>query len=174
MRLADFAFPTALTEIQLGVSQDGQLLGTLSATGSLDVPNVKAGALYLVALSTPTGQAGGVFEIDVAPAGSTTTVFDATQGVGNLFSSRKVSATGSTAFRVALTDLAFPRTFKDLGAIVSRGADVIGKVLNSSQFDFNATPGNYFVTFIATPDATEPTKAGTYGIRVAESRRCRP
>jgi hypothetical protein len=169
VRLADFAFPGALTDVQLGISQEGQLLGTLSGAGSVDVANVKAGSsLYLLALASPAVEAGGVFGIDVTAAGGSTPVFEATQGVDNLFQSRQVSATGSTAFRVTLTDLGFPHTFKDLGAIVTRGATVVGKVLNSASFDFNATPGNYFINFIATPDPTELTKAGTYGIRVAD------
>jgi hypothetical protein len=166
VRLADFAFPAAFSAAQLGASQNGTLLGSLNAAGSLDLPNVAIGKLFLVALAAPTNTGGGVFGVDVAPTGGSTPVFEVTQGVGNLFNSRKVSATGTTAYRVTLTDVAFPHTFNELGAVVTRGAETLGKVLNSAQFDFNAAPGNYFINFIATPDATE--KAGTYGIRVAE------
>jgi hypothetical protein len=63
----------------------------------------------------------------------------------------------------------FPVAFSELGAIATRGADRLGTVLSGStpggsHFDFDATPGNYFVSFVATPNPTE--NAGTYGIIV--------
>jgi MYXO-CTERM domain-containing protein len=166
VRLADFGFPAAFSAVQVGASQDGSLLGTLAAAGTLNLPNVSTGKLFVVVIAAPAGTAGGVFGIDVAATSGGTPLFEATQGVGNLFQSRKVSAPGSTAFRVNITDVGFPKDFKEIGAIVTRGAETVGKVYNGGEFDFNASAGNYFITFIATADEVE--KAGTYGIHVAD------
>lgn len=166
VRLADFAFPDAFSAMQLGASQNGSLLGTLSAAGTLELPNVEAGKLFLAVLAQPSGTAGGVFGIDVAASGGGATLYETTQGVENLFQSRKVTAPDTTAYRVTLTDVKFPTALSDFGAIVTRGADTIGKVYNGGQFDFDASAGNYFVSFVATPNATE--QAGTYGIHVAD------
>ena len=166
VRLADFEFPAGFSAAQLGASQGSVLLGQLSAAGSLDLANVAAGPLFIVVLAQPTNPKGGLFGVDLTPAAGGAPVFETTQGVGNLFQARKISVTGTSAYRVTLTDLGFPVTFDELGAVVTRGAAAVGTVLNSSHFDFNATAGNYFINFIATPDATE--NAGTYGIRVAE------
>jgi len=175
VRLADFKFPEQLTAAQLAVAQSGNLLGTLSAPGSLDI-NPVAGRLFLVVIAEPGSANGGVLGVDVTPAAGGAAVFEATQGVGNLFQSRKISVTAPGPFRVTLQDVGFPVQFTSLGAVVTRGAEALGKVLSGSQtggtspvsakFDFDATPGSYFVNFIATPNSTE--NAGTYGLRVAD------
>jgi len=164
-RLADFAFPARFTSVQLAVAQSGSLLGTLSAPGSLDI-TAAAGRLFLVVLAQPSTSSGGVLGVDVSPAAGGSAVIEATQGVGNLFQARKITASGNAGYRVTLTDVGFPHTFKELGAVVTRGATPVGTVLGSTHFDFDATAGNYIVNFIATPDETE--NAGTYGILVAD------
>lgn len=164
VRLADFVFPTRLTAAQLAVVQGGNTLGTLSAPGSVDV-TAAAGRLFVVLLAEASAPGGGLLGVDVAPTSGGGTVFETTQGIGNLFQSRKVSATGAATYRVALTDVGFPAPFLELRMAVTRAATPVVTLLGNSQFDFDATAGNYFVNFIATPDPTE--NAGTYGIRVA-------
>jgi hypothetical protein len=169
LRLADFAFPASFTAVQVAASQSGALLGTLSASGPLDLPNVAAGKLFIVVLAQQTAGSSGVFGLDLAPAAGGATVFDATQGVGNLFQSRKISVPTAGSYRVTVQDVGFPVAFRELGAVATRGADRLGTVLSGStaggsHFDFDATPGNYFVSFVATPDPAE--NAGTYGIVV--------
>jgi hypothetical protein len=176
VRLADFAFPATFTTVQLAVAQSGgAILGTLSAAGSVDV-TAAAGRLVIVALAKPSTASGGVLGIDVTPAQGGAAVFEVTQGVGSLFQARKVSVPATGTYRVTLQDVGFPTTFTELGSVVTRGAERFGTVLGgapgagnaptSVHFDFAATAGNYFVNFIATPNATE--NAGTYGIRVAD------
>ncbi len=173
VRLADFSFPSGLTATQLAVAQSGTILGSLSAPGTLDLTNVAAGHLFIVALAQASTASGGVLGIDVTPTAGGAAAFEVTQGVGNLFQSRKVSVPAAGSYRVSVQDLGFPISFKELGAVVTRGAERLGTVLSGSSsgttpagthFDFDATVGNYFVTFIATPDVTA--NAGTYGILV--------
>ena len=166
VRVADFGFPSRFTALQLGASQGGSLLGTLTTEGSLNLTSVAAGRLFVVVVGAPGTASGGVLGLDVTPAAGGSPVFEVTQGVGNLFQARKVTVPAAGAYRVTLTDLAFPDTFNDLGAVVTRGAEAVGTILNSAQFDFTATPGNYFVNFIAIADPVE--NAGTYGVRVAD------
>lgn len=164
--LTDFEFPGALTAMQLAVAQSGTVLGTLSTAGTLELPNVAIGKLFLFVLAQPTGASGGALGVDVVPAAGGAAVFEATQGVNALFKSRKVTAASAVTYRASLTDVEFPKKFADLAAVITRGTQKLGVVLGSAHTDFDATPGNYFITFIATPDAAET--AGTYGIRIAD------
>jgi hypothetical protein len=55
-------------------------------------------------------------------------------------------------------------------AIVTRGADRFGSIINSGKFSFNAAPGDYIVSFLAGPAPIQPgakQSAGTFGISVA-------
>ena len=151
---------------QLAVAQSGVVLGTLSAPGTLELPTVAAGRLFLFVLAQTTVPSGGLLGVDVVPAAGGATVFETTQGIGALFDSRKLSALGNASYRVTLTDVEFPKKFADLAAVITRGTQKLGVVLGTTSTDFEATPGNYFITLIATPDAAE--KAGTYGVRVAD------
>jgi hypothetical protein len=110
-----------------------------------------------------------VFGIDLAPSAGGATVFDATQGVGALFQTRKVSVLAAGTYRVSVQDVGFPAPFTEFGALATRGAERLGTIVSgssagSSFFDFDATPGNYFISFVAKPNTTD--NAGTYGIVV--------
>jgi len=166
VHLADFEFPGRVTGTQLAVAQAGagSLLGSLSAPGTLELPTVAAGRVFIFVLAQPTTNSGGLIGVDMVPAAGGDALFETTQGVGALFDSRKVSAPGAASYRVSLTDVEFPKKFADLSAAITRGTQKLGVVLGSTHTDFDATAGNYFITLIATPDATET--AGTYGVRV--------
>jgi hypothetical protein len=166
VRLADFNFPAPFTGSKLAAAQSGVLLGSLDAPGALNLANVAVGRLFLVVLAQPAAVAGGLFGVDVTPAGAGATIFEATQGVGNLSTSRKVSVSAAARYRVKVTDVQFPAAFGQFSAIVTRGADTSVAIFGSDQFDFAATPGNYLVNFIAQPDPAE--NAGTYGLQVTQ------
>jgi hypothetical protein len=165
LRLADYQFPELFQSVRLALVQGHSVLGTpLTTPGTADV-TTGAGAIHLLAFATPTAQ-GGLFGVDLAKVAGGATVFETTQGVGRSFSSRKLIVASNLRYDVTVGDVAFPANFTNLAAAVTRGSDRIGFIYGSGTFDFPATAGNYFLNFIAQPDANE--QAGTYSIRVAE------
>ena len=171
VRLTDFEFPAPFAPLSLAASQSGALNGTLSAPGSLDL-NLTAGRVFVLVIAKPSAAGGALFGIDLTAASGGDALFETTQGVGSLFSMRKVNIATAGQYNVSLTDLAFPKRFLDLSAVVTRGADRAGSIFGGGTFSFAATPGNYFVNFIAQGDLLDASKsldqkAGTYAISVA-------
>lgn len=188
-RLGDFQFPAALSSARLAVVQNGAIVaktdvGNPGPTLSLDLANLAVGRVTTLAVVRPastTGtltQASGTFGIDLIANGGTQAIVDATQGVGGLISVRKVSITQAGRLDITVSDLDFPDPFQELMAVVSRGSQRFGTLIvesagSSTQAasatlrDFEATAGNYALTFIARPDPAKG--AATYGISVAEA-----
>lgn len=161
--LTDFQFPAVLSSLSLAAVQGGALLGTpISSAGDFNV-NAAAGPLALIVFAG-AGAAGGLFGIDVTPnAGSA--VFDVTQGVGALFTTQQISVTSAGSYSVTATDLGFPASFASYDTIVTQGTSHLGSIFGGGTFNFAATPGNYFVNFIAQPTGSD--QAGTYALTVA-------
>jgi hypothetical protein len=171
VRLTDFEFPAPFAPLSLAASQSGALTGTLSAPGSLDL-NLTAGRVVLLVIAKPSATGGALFGVDLTAASGGDALFETTQGVGSLFSVRKVFIATAGQYNVSLMDLAFPKRFLDLSAVVTRGADRAGSIFGGGTFSFAATSGNYFVNFIAQGDLLDATKssdqrAGTYAMSVA-------
>jgi tetratricopeptide (TPR) repeat protein len=164
--LADFQFPVALSSVLLGAVQGGALEGTpLSAPGSFSI-TATSGPLSLVAFAAAgTGTAGGLFGVELVPGGGGTPLFDATQAVGALFYAERITVTAAGAYAVTATDLGFPASFTTYDTIVTQGTMPVGSIYGGGTFNFTATPGDYFVNFIAQPTGSD--QAGTYGLTVA-------
>ncbi len=169
LRLADFQFPNAFTSLRVIATQGGAALGTLAAVGNADLTAVRAGRLYVLALaqSSTTTTGGGVFGIELVPAAGGAAVFDVNQGAGALFVPRRFTIATAGRYDVAVRDLGFPANFIELFALVTRGPTRVGSIFGGGTFSFDATPGTYFINFVARPDLVQ--KAGTYGINVAPS-----
>ena len=163
LRAADFMFPTALNSLSFAAIQGGKLLGQGSAS-SIDLA-LDAGALFVLVNAKPGTTSSGLFGIDLTPSAGGAVAFETTQGVGALFAARQVSVTAAGTYAVTVQDLGFPTTFANLDAVVTQGTDLVGSIYGGGTFNFQATPGNYYVNFIAEPDPTQ--KAGTYAIEVA-------
>jgi hypothetical protein len=73
----------------------------------------------------------------------------------------------SGAYDTTLTDLVFPIAFQNLAVVVSHGGQIQGKVYGGGTFTFNVTPGQYVLTFVATPNSQQ--NYGLYAVRVASS-----
>lgn len=163
LRLADYQFPAAFATVGVAATQSGAVLGTpLSAPGSLDI-TAAAGRVQLLIFAKPDA-AGGLFGVDLVPSAGGAAAIETTQGVGRLFTARKVTVTSDARYDVKLTDVGFPANFGDLAAAVTRGTTREGLIFGAGTFDFTATPGNYFINVIARA-ATNQT-SGTYGISV--------
>jgi len=93
VHLADFEFPGRVTGTQLAVAQAGaaSLLGSLSAPGTLELPTVAAGRVFIFVLAQPTTSSGGLIGVDLVPAA----------GGDALFKRRRESVRCSTHARSA-------------------------------------------------------------------------
>jgi hypothetical protein len=167
LTLADFQFPAALVSLKLGAVQNGALLGSapLAAAGTINI-NAALGPLSLLVFAQATAS-GGLFGIDVTPSAGGDAVFEVTQGVGALFSARKVPIAAAGNYSVTATDLAFPAKFANYDTIVTQGSQPLGYVFGGGTFNFTATTGTYFVNFIA--QAAGADEAGTYALVIASA-----
>jgi plastocyanin len=84
-----------------------------------------------------------------------------------VFDTRTITVGISGAYDATLTDLGFPANFQTLALVVSRGAQIAGKIYGGGTFPFNVTPGSYVLTFAATPDPKQ--NYGLYVVSVASS-----
>jgi hypothetical protein len=171
VRLTDYQFPLMLASATLVLAQGSSTVGApvnVGAASPVSLVAGKVGILVFAKAGTPqTTTQGGIFGVDLTPAGGTNAAFAVTQGIGGLFTSRKVSVTTPGRYDVNLTDLAFPAAFTDLDAVVTRGTQTVGSIFGSGKFSIDATAGDYFINFVAHANSTE--KAGTYALNVAPS-----
>jgi hypothetical protein len=176
--LADFGYPAPFVSLSAAVVQGGTLvtgsqlnIGTsvanTPATGTTNITPA-AGPLSLLvfaqpAASTATTAAAGLFGTDLTVSGAAPT-FETTQGVGQLFSVRKISILTAGSYAVTVADVGFPAAFQNLAAIVTRGTSRIGSIYGGGTFGFPAVLGDYYVNFVAQPTGTD--LAGTYSMLV--------
>ncbi len=166
MRVGDFQFPQALGGLRAILTQGGAVVSSLTTAGQVDAPLVAGQQATILVFSSAPAQASGIFGVALQPNFSGATLIEATKGVGGSFTSRKISITNSGAVDATLTDLSFPQAFTELAAVVTRGTTRVGSIFGGGTFNFDAaTPGNYFVNFIAKPNATAG--FGTYRILLA-------
>jgi len=172
--LADFAFPTAFTTLQAVAVQNGATLGAgLSAAGTVNI-SATSGALSLLVFATPNASSlpsAGLFGIDVASGAGASPLFQATQAVGEPFSSQQVSIPTGGLYTVTASDLGFPQTLQSLAVVVTQGSSLVGSIYaspSSGTLTFKATPGDYLVNILAQPQGASD-EAGTYAVEVASA-----
>lgn len=158
---ADLQFPTALSALSFEVAQSGVVLGSSTTAGTVSVTAAAGNAVVLVSAGAPTSTTSpnGLFDVNLQTSGSSATLaFDQTQSVSSsstLFNSQTVTVSDSANYQVTLTDLQFPTAFDSLALVVSRGSQVLGKVFGGGTFTFTATPGDYQLTFVASPSSDQ-------------------
>lgn len=164
LNLADFTFPKQFGSLSAVAVQNGAILGTpLNAAGTATVTPVAGQVSLLVfAKGDPSGS---LFGLDLTPSVGGDPLFATTQGVGQLFSSQIINVTTGGTYTAAVSDLAFPAQFASLAAIVTQGSQQFGQIYQGGAFQFTASPGSYFVTFVAQPNTTY--EAGTYALNVS-------
>jgi hypothetical protein len=166
LTLTDFGasgFFDAFTSIDLALSRDNAIVQTLSAPGNF-VFAATPGHYSLAILADPAGTKGqGLLGVSVVgPTG--TTIYEDTAAVGTGFISATFSVSTAGSVDVALADLGFPADFDAIKVAVTRGSTRAGEIVGEGKFSFAATPGQYFVNLLATPDAT--TGYSTLGINI--------
>jgi hypothetical protein len=85
--------------------------------------------------------------------------------VGALFSAKQISITQAGSYSVTAADLGFPANFANFDTVVTQGTKAVGSIYGGGTFNFAASPGNYFLNFIAQPSGSD--QAGTYALMVA-------
>jgi hypothetical protein len=159
--LADFAAPVKFGSIGAVAVQNGALLGTaFTATGTQNL-TVAAGPVSFLVFAQP-GTGGSLFGIDLTTPGSTTPVFQTTQGVGQLFSRRQVVFTTDGNYALTVSDVGFPAPLTSFAVYLTQGINRVGSVFGGGPLKFSATAGTYYVSFIAQPGGTD--NAGTYAL----------
>jgi hypothetical protein len=171
---ADLQFPSQLAALTFAVAQNGAIVQQSATAGSINFNATAGNVILLASAQTPasgSASGNGLFGVNLQTTGaSAQLVYDKTQGVSStaaLFDSQTLNLGISASFDASLTDLKFPASFDNLALVVSRGAEVLGKIYGGGVFSFPGTPGNYQLTFIATPAAQQ--KFGLYGISVKYS-----
>jgi hypothetical protein len=162
--VADFQFPAALSSLTVGVVQGGALLGTpVTASGTTSL-SASVGPISMFVFAQATS-VGGLFGIDLTPASGGPAAFEATQAVGTLFSAQQIVIPDAGSYAVTAADLGFPASFATYDTIVTQGTERVGSIYGGGTFNFTATPGTYYVNFLAQP--TGPDQAGTYALTIA-------
>jgi hypothetical protein len=165
VNLADFALPAAFTALSAVAVQNGASLGKQQGPGALSVV-AAAGPISLLAFAQAPAS-GSLFGLDLEPSATTTPVFAITQGVGELFAAQQIEIDAAGTYKVTVSDVGFPSPLANLGVVVTRGANQFGSIFVGGDFTFVATPGNYFVNFIAQPGGSD--HAGTYALTIASA-----
>ncbi len=171
LAVTDFEFPAALT-LNATIAQNGVVLQQ-SSTGDF---TGAAGLAIVVVNAQAPANGNGIFDVTVQTSGASPQILlDQTQAVGGVFNTTTINVGISGAYDATLTDLGFPAAFQNLAVVVSQGAQIEGKIFGGGTFTFNVTPGQYVLTFVATPSATAGANSssipgyGTYAVRVASS-----
>ncbi len=175
VRLSDFLFPAPLGSVTLVAAQNGAVLGSpLTSAGSLNI--TPSGGIVSLVVFAQASSSGGLFGTDIAASSGGDPVFETTQGVGKLFTVRRINISTAGNYQVTATDLGFPAAFSQLAVIVTRGTSSVGSIFAGSTPQSiplaAATAGLYFINFIATPAPAGSTpattdSAGTYALTVA-------
>jgi hypothetical protein len=159
----DFEFPSQLGGLTATVAQGGTVLpqnsnGTFSA---------QAGNAIVLVNAQPPQNGNGIFGVTVSNTAATPQVLlDQTQAVGGVFNTQVVNVGTSGAYNITLADLAFPKAFQNLAMVLSRGSQVQGKIFGGGTFPISVQPGQYVLTFVATPD---PVGYGLYSVNVSST-----
>jgi hypothetical protein len=135
---------------------------TVSSTGDF---TGSAGLAVVVVDAQAPASGSGIFAVTVQTKASPAQILlDQTQAVGGVFNTRVINYGASGSYEVTLADLGFPTNFQNLAVVLSQGSQVLGKIFGSGTFPVNATPGQYVLTFVATPGAQN---YGLYSINIA-------
>ena len=167
LTLTDFGasgFFDAFTSVSLALTRDNQIVRSLSAAGSFTFA-ATPGRYGIAIVADPFGTSGeGLLGVRVRGPGDAV-AYDRTEAVGTDFLTFDVEATAAQSIDVRLTDLAFPAAFAQIRAAVTRGGERVGEIVGAGVFSFQATPGTYIVTLLASPSPA--VGYGTFGVRAS-------
>lgn len=159
----DFQFPSQLGALSATVAQNGVVLPQTSG-GNF---TAQTGNAIVLVNAQPPQNGNGIFGVTVSSTAATPQVLlDQTQAVGGVFDTQIVNVGTSGAYNVTLADLAFPKAFQNLAMVLSSGSQVLGKIYGGGTFPVAISPGQYVLTFVASPD---PVGYGLYSVNVSST-----
>lgn len=172
IRVHDFAMP-ALGGLSFTVSQGGELLAMADSASTLSV-DAGAGVLDISIVATArTGEpvVKGLFGIAVARSNVGTSLWEKTQGVGDLFQSRSIEVSDAGRYQIAFVDQRFPTSFTELVLVVTRGATLVSSIYAAggtapTQTTIDTTRGEYAVNLLAVANGGD--NYGLYGIKLED------
>jgi hypothetical protein len=162
----DFQLPQAFSSLNAVVAQGGVVLTT--TTSSSGTFAAVAGPInFLVFPAFASATANGLFGAQLVAAGANgAAAFQATQGVGALFSAYTFTVSTAGTYNLTLTDLLFPAKFTSLAVIATRGYSLAGQVEGGGTQAITATPGTYVLNVFAQV-AGSGVDYGLYGLNVS-------
>lgn len=164
--LTDFGFPAALTNLGLGVFQNGEELGRRNGAGTLEVTTA-AGPVSVLVSATPGAAESGLYGVQIAAASGGVLYFETTQAAGAALQSRPIDFDTAASFDFAVNDLQFPVPLTELGTALTRGTERVGFVYGGGSFSFDATPGRYYLNVITR--VNDASQFGLYGLQIAST-----
>lgn len=164
LSVSDFNFPVPFQSLSSTIAQNGAPL-TVNSNG--DFTAAAAGPAVVLVNATAPSNGSGIFAVAVETKASPAQILlDQTQAVGGVFNTQVLTYGASGNYVVTLNDLGFPTLFQNLAVVVSQGNVVLGKIYGNGSFPITATPGQYVLTFIATPGAQN---YGLYSMQIASA-----
>jgi hypothetical protein len=165
LELHDFIFPDGFVTLSATASQDGAVLGTLAAPGTVTLNNVAAGELTIAVLGQPGTGGAGLLGVNLKASGVSTPVFEKTQGVGGTFTSQDIVVSSAGSYKLSFTDFSAPASLAQMRVAITRGATLVASVLGGGSVNVATTPGTYTISAI-TKAQTSP-GYGMFGVSVA-------
>jgi len=142
--LIDDGFPVALTSVVAGISQGSAPIAGPITPGSTPTQVTLAAATpysLLIFATADSTVLAGLYSIEITdPTGAS--VFVRSLPVGELASSTAVSNSAAQSLTLTLTDLAYPQALAGLGAAVTSGASLLGKLTASGTQSIAAPAAN--------------------------------
>lgn len=147
LTLADANFPASLASLAAVITQNGDVLGSLSAAGTMNIAAAQ-GVAEIYALATPTTTGGvGAFSLQLARAAQTVyadvRIADASADPTTpaIYAVASTAAVAAGDYQLKLEDFAFPLAFASLKAAAVQGATVLGTLNGEGTAQFTLQAG---------------------------------
>lgn len=86
---------------------------------------------------------------------------------GETFFTETFEIVDAGSYLATLTDFEFPTPLEETGMSITTTTEMLGNLVAPGSFTFEATPGEYFISFFGFADTTSSTMLGQYGIDVS-------
>ena len=111
----------------------------------------------------------GAFLITAGHSQANTVVYDEVELFqAETFFTDRFEIFDAGSYIATLTDFEFPVPMIETGMNVTIAKELLGRILAPGSFTFDATPGEYFVSFFGFADASTSSQLGQYGIEISQ------
>ena len=168
LSVADFEFPAAFASIEAAVIRNGAIVEQIDSAGEITFATTAGQHFLAVVATTSTPTDIGLFGVTVSQADEA--LLETTGAAGATIEQFDFTSPGDERIRAGFTDLGFPEPLTELRAVVSQGSSLFGTLLggtNFNFFDFDTTAGDYKMSIIAVPGATDGRSVFTVAVDIA-------